>query len=264
MPELAAANPAYASAVDREREFYDSQRSERGAAAVARALIKRSIGEFNTFGEFLDGIDARDRVALDYGCGRGYVAVRLAQGGARSVTGIDVSAAELEFARLHAAEGGVEDRISFVVGDAQRTPFPDKSFDLIVGVAILHHLEFEKALLEVRRLLRPGGEAVFFEPLRHNPILRVGRALTPGARTDDEHPLTDDDWALCSEVCDDFSHFEREFVTVPLMPLNLVLPRRAQKALARQALRLDARVLARFPRLRKYARVTVLRFTRAS
>jgi SAM-dependent methyltransferase len=114
------------------------------------------------------------------------------------------------------------------------------------------------ALNEIRRILRPGGRAVFMEPLWHNPILRVGRALTPTARTADEHPLTTRDWDLCAEVFEHFTHHEREFLTIPLMPLNLILPARAQRWLSRWISALDDRVRERFPATRKYSRITFL------
>ena len=119
-----------------------------------------------------------------------------------------------------------------MVADAHHTGFPDGAFDLIRGNSILHHLELEPALRELRRILAPGGRAVFVEPLAHNPLLRLGRALTPMARTEDEHPFTAADWDTCAAVFPGFRHFERELITVPLMPLNLVLPARGRAALA--------------------------------
>src|SRR5207245_1785904 len=100
-------------------------------------------------GEFLPSLscfelfDAQDKDALDYGCGRGYIAVRLAEAGASSVTGIDLSSAELAHARGRVVTAGVANRISFIAGDAHHTPFPDSSFDLIVGAVTLHHLELK-------------------------------------------------------------------------------------------------------------------------
>ena len=41
---------------------------------------------------------------------------------------------------------------------------------------------------------------MFLEPMAHNPVLRLGRMLTPAARTDDEHPFTVDDWRRCAEA----------------------------------------------------------------
>ena len=82
--------------------------------------------------------------------------------------------------------------------------------------------------------------------------------MTPSARTPDEHPLTVADWELCAEIFPEFEHEERELFTIPLMPLNLVLPRRAQKWLARRVWALDDYVLTRFAWTRKHARSTFL------
>jgi hypothetical protein len=54
-----------------------------------------------------------------------------------------------------------------------------------------------------------------------------------------------------------FRHFERELITVPLMPLNLVLPARARAGLATRVKGWDEHAAAR-PRLRRYARLTFL------
>jgi SAM-dependent methyltransferase len=260
MSQAGGATPS--TAVEREREYYDSGATERGMAAVARRLIQRSIGEFNSFQDLFGLFDPAGLDVLDYGCGRGYITLRLAQAGAKHVTALDLSALEVGHAEERINEAGLADRVTFVVGDAHQTPFPDGSFDLVVGAAILHHLDFERALRELHRLLRPGGEAVFIEPLALNPLLRLGRALSPGARTADEHPLTPEDWNLCAELFERFSHTERELLTIPLMPLNLVLPRKGQAWLGRNVKRGDTRVFRKFPRTRPYARVTFLRLGR--
>ena len=73
--------------------------------------------------------------------------------------------------------------------DAHRLEFPADSFDLVYGGAILHHLELDTVLSEIRRVLRPGGRMVFVEPLNINPVAKVTRLLTPRARTEDEVPF---------------------------------------------------------------------------
>ena len=250
-----ALDPDLRSRVERERQFYDQKRS---SYARVRSWITRAIGEFDREGEVQDYYDPAGKVVLDYGCGEGRLTFDLLDKGARRVTGIDVSQARVEAARARAEERGVTDRCEFLVADAHATGFPDASFDLVVGSDVLHHLELERALREIRRVLKPGGRAVFAEPLAHNPILRAGRYLTPSARTPDEHPFTEADWRLCASFFPDFRHAEREFLTVPLMPLNLVLPRTGQRSLARRMARADDRVLARYPRLGKYARISIL------
>ena len=241
-------------AVERERSFWNA----RGRAyEIVRNLIGRSIGGFSSYGELETTYDPASKHVLDYGCGRGDDALRLLERGAAHVTGFDISDAEITHAQRAAERAGVQDRTRFVVADAHATGFPDGAFDLIRGNSILHHLELEPALRELRRILAPGGRAVFVEPLAHNPILRLGRALTPMARTEDEHPFTAQDWAACRAVFPGFTHFERELITIPLMPLNLVLPARGRAALAERVKAADVRALAR-PRLRRYARLTFL------
>ena len=244
------------SRVEREKEFYNSKGQT--SYHLLRGWIWRALGEFRRNEDQFDYYDPAGKVVLDYGCGPGYLTNYLLDHGAVHVTGIDISEGEIEQAREQAERDGVADRCTHLVADAHNLPFEDDSFDLIVGDSILHHLDMEIALREIRRVLRPGGRAVFKEPMWHNPILRAGRAVTPTARTPDEHPLTVRDWELCASIFDEFEHHEREFVTIPLMPLNLVLPQRAQKRLARRVNRLDDRVIARWPRVRKHARITFL------
>jgi SAM-dependent methyltransferase len=122
---------------------------------------------------------------LDYGCYTGSMVQQYAGFGTRSITGIDISEAGIQQAIKdygHLAK--------FYVGDAHKMPFPDNSFDVIVGRAILHHLDFETALHEISRTLRPAGHAIFVEPLGDNPAAKLFQRLTPRARTKDEAPLS--------------------------------------------------------------------------
>lgn len=242
--------------IEREQGFWNA----RGESTYdrIRGLIGRAIGEFASDGELDRVYDPAGLNVLDYGCGQGQEALTLVARGARHVTGFDIADAEVEQARTAAAHAGVADRTTFLVADAHATPFADASFDLVVGRSILHHVDLEPALREIRRVLRPGGRALFAEPLWHNPLLRLGRRFTPSARTIDEHPLTERDWQACARHFEHFEHFERELASIPLMPLNLVLPPRAQRPLARAVRRVDAWLMSRFPALRKHARLTFL------
>lgn len=244
------------SRAEREKAFYNEK--DATSYHTVRLWIWRALGEFRRNGDITDFYDPAGKVVLDYGCGPGYLTKYLLDAGAVHVTGIDVSEGEIEQARIRAREDGLADKSRFLVVDAHATGFPDDSFDLVVGDSILHHLDLRVALEELRRILRPGGKAVFIEPLWHNPILRLGRALTPSARTPDEHPLTTADWEMCAELFENFHHEEREFLTIPLMPLNLVLPSAAQRRLARGVGALDDRIRDRFPAIRKHSRITFL------
>lgn len=251
----AAAAGERADVVRREAAFFDAK-SRRYASL--RRWISRAIGAFNRSDEVHALYDPAGKRVLDYGCGEGRFSFELLDRGAAHVTGIDISEARIEAAKERARERGVQERVAFSTADAHATGLTAGSFDLVIGSDILHHLDLEAALLELKRLLAPGGTAVFVEPLAHHPLLRVGRWLTPGARTSDEHPLTVDDWRLCDRIFPRFRHTERELVTIPLMPLNLVLPQPAQRRLAAVAGRVDDRLLRRFAGLRRYARRTIL------
>jgi SAM-dependent methyltransferase len=225
-----------------------------------RDLARRAVGRFSRFGDLDTLYDPSGRDILDYGwAGDGDRALSLLGRGARSVAGFDLWWTEDDLERVRALMrgAGVEEGIDFRLADPYATPFADDSFDVVIGASILHHLDLDRALGEVRRVLRPGGCAVFVEPLAHNPLMRLGRLLTPGTRTD-AGQLTKQDWALCARHFRDFEHIERELTTIPLMPLSLLLGAGAQDRLARRAWMLDERLMARFPALRKHARLTFL------
>jgi SAM-dependent methyltransferase len=100
------------------------------------------------------GVGAGSRL-LDVACGPGYVSEAAAGRGAEPV-GVDVSEAMVAAARDRCPG------LSFAVGDAQRLPFEDESFDAVaMNFGILHLSEPEVAIAEARRVLVPGGRFAF-------------------------------------------------------------------------------------------------------
>jgi len=92
---------------------------------------------------------------LDLGCGGGFLAEELARRGAR-VTGIDPSPGAIAAARAHARAGGLN--IAYVEGVGEALPFDDASFDHVVCVDVLEHVQsLDRVLAEVARVLRPDG-----------------------------------------------------------------------------------------------------------
>ena len=139
--------------VAREQEFYDAEKT---SYAVLRRVIHRAIGEYDQTLDYTDYYEVAGKEVLDYGCGDGDAALQALEDGATRVTGFDISNAEIAEANERAAELGVSDRATFKVADAHALDLPDDAFDIIAGVSILHHLEVEPALREIRRVLRPG------------------------------------------------------------------------------------------------------------
>src|SRR5207249_8210211 len=121
--------------------------------------------------------DVRGLRVLDLGCVHGMAAVVLARRGAR-VTALDLSLGYLEEARRRARANGVA--VAFVKADGERLPFADSVFARVWGNAVLHHLDLGRAAAELRRVLRPGGIAVFCEPWGENPLLNWARRRLPG------------------------------------------------------------------------------------
>ncbi len=94
---------------------------------------------------------------LDVGCGQGIDLVEYASAGAR-VTGIDLTPRHVELARSHVEALGLTAAV--VNGDAEQLPFADASFDRVSSNGVLHHTpDMPAALHEIRRVLRPGGQA---------------------------------------------------------------------------------------------------------
>jgi ubiquinone/menaquinone biosynthesis C-methylase UbiE len=132
---------------------------------------------------------SKNHQVLELGCGQDSNAFFMARGGAAGVTGIDISSVAIQQAEQRAAREKLTGT-TFRVMDAEVLDFPSDNFDLVCGVAILHHLDLKKTLSEISRTLKPGGTAIFLEPLCHNPIINLYRNLTPSLRTEDEHPLS--------------------------------------------------------------------------
>ena len=143
--------------------------------------------------------------ALEIGAGTGYFGLNLIQLGLiDSLTATDVSAGMLEQLGSTAARLGLD--VETERTGAERLPFADGSFDLVFGHAVLHHIpDLGGALLELRRVLRPGGTLAFCgEPSRYGDSLaalpkRGGAALGPlwrralraGPRVEDPHAAHD-------------------------------------------------------------------------
>jgi SAM-dependent methyltransferase len=117
-----------------------------GSAAEASRLVRFA------------GVTSADRV-LDVGTGSGIVAIVAAGSGAR-VTGVDPTPALLAKARDNAVLAGVE--IAWQEGVAERLPFPDSSFDVVLSqYAHMFSAAPQQAATEMLRVLKPGGRIAF-------------------------------------------------------------------------------------------------------
>lgn len=105
------------------------------------------------------------------------------------LTCINISETSLESGKILAKRKKVPFDIEFHLMDANNLTFPDESFDLVYGGAILHHLDIDKTMEHIHRVLKPGGSIMFTEPLNMNPAYKLYRLLNKKERTPDEHAL---------------------------------------------------------------------------
>jgi ubiquinone/menaquinone biosynthesis C-methylase UbiE/broad specificity phosphatase PhoE len=109
-----------------------------------------------------------DQQILDIGTGLGILPLVLAEEGAHTVVGIDVSPGMLEQAEYHRLQSGanISDRVSFRLAAAQALPFHDERFDAVFCRLVLNHAQKpEQIIREVVRVLRPGGVLILAELL---------------------------------------------------------------------------------------------------
>ncbi len=194
--------------------------------------------------------DVRGKRVLDLGCGHGMAAVVLARRGAgdgvRSVAGLS--------ARGPCPRGANRVTARWVLADGHRLPFADGAFDRIWGSAVLHHLDLERTGPELRRVLRPGGVAVFCEPWGENPLLTWARRRLPypgKQRTADEEPLRRRDLDRLRACFPRLEIAGHQFLA---MAARLVGGGRLTARLERW----DARLLGRWPGLQWYCRYIVV------
>lgn len=201
---------------------------------------------------------------LDFGCGLGRTSRMYAEMGAARVDGFDLSSERLAVAQRNAERYGLADRIFFRHLSAEEIDYPDASFDLVLGKAILHHTDLEQTSRQLARVLSPNGEAYFLEPLGHNPVLNLFRRLTPWLRTPTEKPLTVEDIDIFRRHFGSVTY--RGFHLLAFLADGLLLVTGSEK-FSRKCMaafvRWDDTLLSRFPFLQKYCWTALLVFKKA-
>ncbi|ASC73136.1 2-methyl-6-phytyl-1,4-hydroquinone methyltransferase [Halomicronema hongdechloris C2206] len=111
--------------------------------------------------------------ALEPGAGNGEFTLRLAQSGA-DITGIEIAPKQVAIASRRLAS---YTNATVIEGDVGHLPFPEASFDAVVGNAVLHHFDPSQTLPEFYRVLKPGGYCFFTEPNMLNPQIAVEKNI---------------------------------------------------------------------------------------
>jgi len=196
---------------------------------------------------------------VDFGCGSGANTALLTARGAH-VWAIDISEDLLRLGQRRLAVSGRDGGATFIAGSAHDLPFPDASIDVVFGIAILHHLDLDRVSREVRRVLKPGGRAVFQEPVRNSAVIRFLRSLVPYRAPDIspfERPLTD---AELARFANGFSSWSVRAFALPHVQVGQVLP--VVKNYWKSLYASDRAILGRLPGLARYASIRVISLTR--
>jgi ubiquinone/menaquinone biosynthesis C-methylase UbiE len=135
--------------------------------------------------------DLRGKRVLELGCGPGDYTIMMARRGA-DVTALDIAPSSLHITRQRAEASGVRSAVHVSWMAAETLAFPAATFDWVVGFGLLHHADPAALGPELKRVLRPGGRALFREPLGANPVLEFARNHLPYRdkhHSLNEHPL---------------------------------------------------------------------------
>jgi arsenite methyltransferase len=143
-------------------------------ANVPDSAVESFAGVANPFS--LGGLQAGERV-LDLGSGAGTDSLVAAQmvGASGSVTGIDMTPEMLEKARASAAEMGVAN-VTFIEADAERLPFDDGSYDVVISNGVIDLIPDKDAVFsEIFRVLAPGGRIQIADVTIQRPVSEEGK-----------------------------------------------------------------------------------------
>jgi ubiquinone/menaquinone biosynthesis C-methylase UbiE len=246
------------------RVSVEAQITDARAVAIDRAQFERMETRYTQWASatpwrqylfgFLGPLDGK--VMLDIGCGYAMTPIIFALAGA-TVYAVDVAPKTIATNQWFAGFKGVADRVHLHVGPAETLPYPDAMFDLVYGGAALHHLQLDRAGLEIARVLKPGARGGFQDPLGHNRLLEFGRDRLAYK---DKHPVKGTDLPM---RIDDVQAFGRHFTTYTYRSFDLL-------AMASKLLRLkstsrlrkllnatDNLLFDAVPYLQRYARFVV-------
>jgi SAM-dependent methyltransferase len=196
--------------------------------------------------------DATGKKVLDYGCGAGENSVLIASHGGSPI-GVDISPELIGLAESRMEICGMHD-YEFKVGSAHELPIEDGSIDVVFGMAILHHLDLELASSEVFRVLKKGGRAIFFEPVRNSPLIWFVRGLIPYTAPDVspyERPLRNSELDQFSRR---FSLGQSRSFSLPFVNLIEVL---GLDFLLHPAIAVDGAIIKSLPFLGRYGSIKV-------
>lgn len=242
-----------------EERFFDQHVADPDHLRIYRNI--QGLDFEKPFVDYFDSLLGNEpqKLVLEYGCGNyGDLSFKLAKRAARIIA-IDISGESVKSTHRLLKRWGLDRKVVPLKMDCQVLGFRENSFDLIVGRAVLHHLDLDRACTEIKRILKPDGRAIFIEPLGMNPLINLYRRFTPDQRTPDEQPFTGESISTMQR------HFGRvtyrNFNFFPLIILALAGFFKDKKKLLpvlHKLQRLDESAFKIFPFLSRFCWTTVI------
>ena len=198
----------------REKNFHNKLQSTKGGR-FENVFYKAIINAWEDFFYYLE-INAKDSILLDYGCGVGPTIDRILNFNPKKIIGIDISDVSISKAKKKFKD--IDAKVELLVDNCESTKFKKNSFDIVYGLGILHHLQTNKCISEISRVLKHNGVLLFIEPLGTNPFINLYRRLTPKSRSKDEHPLTKKDFKIIKENFNEVKLKYYGFLTLIFFP----------------------------------------------
>jgi 2-polyprenyl-3-methyl-5-hydroxy-6-metoxy-1,4-benzoquinol methylase len=180
-----------------------------GSAEFFQELAEYRFDKLRYLPHVVDFAAYQGKQVLEVGCGVGIDLVRFAQAGA-IVTGIDLAEVSIDLARKHFAGAGLPADLRVMNGEA--LAFDDCSFDVVYAHGVLQYTaEAQKMVDEIRRVLRPGGEAILMVYNKYSWLSALSKVM----KVDLEH---EDAPALRLYSIKQFRSLLRSFAEVRIVP----------------------------------------------
>jgi len=113
---------------------------------------------------------------LDYCCGTGIHSDFALKKGIEC-WGIDISEDSIVEAKDLASKYNEEFKYNYTVGNAEKLPYEDNKFDIIISCGSISYLDFEISMMELKRVLKSNGKLIILDTTKNNIILNIKRYI---------------------------------------------------------------------------------------
>ena len=171
----------------REKDFHNKLHLSEELKREKQGKFYKAL--YALYSDFLNILkdETKTKYVLDFGCGTGNFTEKVINFNPKKIVAVDISEEAIKIAKNNSILNS--NNIEYRVENCEDLSLNSDSFDIAYGSGILHHLNLNKSLPELKRILKKDGKIIFIEPMATNPFINLYRKFTPNARTSDEHPF---------------------------------------------------------------------------